>query len=224
MDMMTALFKVPARGVLLTLSVGLGLSAVAEAEPSIEVQGLFRDRALLTINGTSRVVKAGDPSRDGVRLISATPQQAVIEIDGEKRILTLSDKISGGYAQPGQKEVAITRNNRQEYRVGGMVNGRRVEFLVDTGANVVAFSASEAKRLGIDYQRGIRSLAETASGVVKAWSIMLDRVTVGDISAANITASVLEGEYPGTALLGMSWLRHVDLSERNGVLYLQSRY
>ena len=205
------------------LLLGLWWIASAIAEVQIEAHALFKGRALLSINGKSQVVKSGE-SVAGVQLISATPASAVVEVNGERRILELRTNIAGGYAKPEAKSVAITKNNRLEYRVPGTVNGRNVDFLVDTGANVVAFSAVEAKRLGIDFERGTPSLAETASGVVNAWRITLDKVTVGGINASNVAASVLEGDHPKVALLGMSWLQHVNLREQEGILYLDARY
>ena len=166
------------------LLLGLCWMAFAVAEVQVEVHALFKGRALLSIDGKSHVVKSGE-SVAGVRLVSATPAAAVVEVDGMQRTLALRTKITGGYVKPEKKSVAITKNSRLEYRVPGVVNGRTVDFLVDTGANVVAFSTVEAKRLGIDYEGGTPSLAETASGVVNAWRITLDRVTVGGINASN---------------------------------------
>jgi aspartyl protease family protein len=53
-----------------------------------------------------------------------------------------------------------------------------------------------------------------------AYSVTLQSVSVGGIQVDNVPATVLEGVFPGTVLLGMSYLRHVKLQEHNGILSL----
>ena len=61
---------------------------------------------------------------------------------------------------------------------------------------------------------------ETASGQVSAWIIILPSVSVGGIRVESVQASVVEGDFPATVLLGMTFLRHVKLQEDSGVLSL----
>ncbi len=67
---------------------------------------------------------------------------------------------------------------------------------------------------------GIPSRVETASGLVPARVVNLRFVDVGGIRVDNVQATVVEGSYPSTVLLGMSYLKHVDIKENNGVLSL----
>ena len=60
----------------------------------------------------------------------------------------------------------------------------------------------------------------TASGQTAAHAIILQSVNVGGIQVESVPALVVEGAYPASVLLGMSYLRHVKLQEHNGILSL----
>lgn len=97
-------------------------------------------------------------------------------------------------------------------------------MLLDTGANVVAMNAIDAKRLGIYYQDGKKVRVDTASHTVSAYSVNLPAISLGGIRVNNVAATVLEGSYPETVLLGMSFLQHVRFSEDQGVMVLEAKY
>ena len=80
------------------------------------------------------------------------------------------------------------------------------------------------RAIGLDPRAGEGSRVETASGVVQARVVMLRSVDIGGIRVENVRASVLEGAHPATILLGMSYLRHVDIHENDGVLSLSKAY
>ena len=111
-----------------------------------------------------------------------------------------------------------------QYITGALINGRNVQVMVDTGANVVALNTRQAAALGLDYEAGMPSTLETASGVADAWVLNLERVEVGGIPVEGVRATVVVGDYPTTILLGMSYLQHVELRERNGVLSLSREW
>ncbi|MFM7273178.1 MAG: TIGR02281 family clan AA aspartic protease [Gammaproteobacteria bacterium] len=208
---------------LVALLCAAGLAG-AEQPLLVRANGLFEGRALLTIEGKQRLLRAGEVSPEGVRLVSASAKEAVIEIDGRRERLTLSRDVGGRFLEPERREVAVSRNPGGDYRVAGSINGRQLMFMVDTGANVVALSGAEAERLGIDVRReGQPAVVQTAAGPVSAWSVMLGRVEVSGILVRNVPATVIEGDHPSPALLGMSWLRQVGLREEAGVLYLRQR-
>ena len=124
------------------------------------------------------------------------------------------------YQPAAEQVVRIRRDAMLQYQTTAMINGHSVKALVDTGANVVALNSVQARAIGIDYRTGIPARVETASGSVEAWMVTLGSVSVGDIRVDNVRASVVEGEFPGTVLLGMTFLKHVKLQEGNGVLSL----
>ena len=175
--------------------------------------------AVLTINGQRKTLKAGD-SFQGVKLLGADASAAVLEINGERQRLGLNRNITTNYVAPERRQLDIPRNDRMQYITSALINGRSIEVIVDTGANVVAMNARQATALGIDYKAGMRSKLETASSVIDAWMVSLSSVEVGGIRVDNVRATVAEGDYPSTILLGMTYLQHVELRERDGVLSL----
>lgn len=190
----------------------------------IEVQALMQDAAMLRIDGAQRLLRSGQRSPEGVTLVRADPRRALIEVDGSRRELTLSQRIAGNFEQTAATEVQITRDNNHQYLTNGEINGRRLLLLVDTGASSVALSAAQALSLGIDYRHGTPTRVSTAGGVKPAWGVTLDKVNVGGIAVNYVPAVVVEGDFPQIALLGISYLRHVGLREENGVMYLQQKY
>jgi len=205
-------------------SGGQGVVVLA-GEPYITASALFEGRAMLTIEGRAQLLKVGESSPEGVKLISANATAAVIEYNGKRRTLQPGRHTGGGFAEPQRLQVAIARNNRNEYLVQGSINGRQAQFLVDTGANVIAMSGADARRLGIAYGKtgDEPGHVQTASGVVEAWPVMLDKVEISGIVVRHVQATVIEGDYPSKVLLGMSWIGRVSMREETGVLYLQQK-
>jgi len=210
-------------GVLLLTSVA-GYSSMLLAAGSIEVQALMQEAAILRIDGAQRMLRSGQRSPEGVLLISADPRRAVVDVDGKRRELTLSQRIAGSFEENAPAEIQVARNNNHQYLTNGEINGRRILMLIDTGANSVALSAPQARGLGIDYRHGTPSQVSTAGGVKSAWSVVLDKVSVGGITVNYVPAVVIEGDFPQTALLGITYLKHVGLREDNGIMYLRQKY
>ena len=205
------------------LFAALLLALPAAARESVQVEALMPGMAVLTIDGRRHTLREGD-SVAGVRLLSASGKEAVLEIGGEQRRAGVSDRIAGAYRAPEKRSVTVARDERMQYRTSAAINGRRLEVLIDTGANVVALSRKHAAALGIDASGGQPTRVETAGSTVQGHIVTLDSVDVGGIRVDNVRATVVDGDFPRTVLLGMSYLRHVQLSEQNGVLSLTSRW
>lgn len=119
----------------------------------------------------------------------------------------------------GVKEVVLKRNPNGHYLAGGEINGVRVTFLLDTGATDVAISEELAKRL--DLRRGAVRLSRTANGTVRSWNTVLDDVKLGSIRLGNVRASILPTMHAGEVLLGMSFLKQLELVQRGNMLTLK---
>lgn len=200
------------------------LTSPAVEATSVRVVALFQDKALVMINGKRQFLKVGGKTHSGVKLIKANSKEAIIESNGQLRTYSLSRDMGGGISSPGSKEVRISRNNLGQYITQGTINNRSAEMLFDTGANLIAINAVEARRLGINYKNGTPVQVSTASDTVSAYKVTLSSVSVGGITVPNVEATILEGDHPGVILLGMSYLSHVKFSEDNGVILLESRY
>ena len=205
----------------LSIVVALLLSSSLFAVENIAVRGLFSGKALIEIDGKSRVMREGERSTEGVQLIHADSKSAEIEFNGKRQKLELGSSISSQFSKAKKREVTIPRGADGMYRITGTINGRSVEFMVDTGATVLALSENQANRLGIDYQRmGQKGYSETASGVVPVHMIKLDKVEVGTIALTHVEAVVVEGNHPSTPLLGLSFLRRIELIQAGNILKL----
>lgn len=194
------------------------------ASPSLEAAGLMRDMAILVIDGRQEMLRVGQRSRSGVLLLAADAERAIVEVNGQELELRLSGRAGAQYAEPVDRKVLINSDESGHFRVSGGVDGRTLEFLVDTGATLVAMSSDQAQRIGLNYRDGEIGRVTTAGGVTEAWFVTLNEVTVGDITVHGVRAAIVKGAFPAEALLGMSFLRNVGLAEDGGVLTLLQRF
>lgn len=191
---------------------------------NIVVVGLFSDQAVLTINEQQHLLKVGNTSPEGVKLISATSQSAIIEVAGVQKKYFLGSRIGGHFAPAAEQPMVSVWPNKGMYLTVGSVNGYSVDFLIDTGASAIAFNAATARRLGLEYLNAPAGMAQTASGIEKVYQITLDHVQIGGIRLHNIGAMVLDGPYPERALLGMTFLGQVEISRTNERMDLKKKY
>jgi aspartyl protease family protein len=199
-------------------------SLAAHAVGKVQVLALFPDKAMLSIDGKQRLLRAGQTSPEGIRLVSASPGEAVVIWGGEERTLRPGGGISTNYAELRQREVRIVRDNRGSYTTSGTINGRAVDFLVDTGASGVAMSASQARHLGIPYElTGTPTTVGTAGGVTRGYRVTLDRVRIGELELRQVGGVVIEAPTNHRVLLGMSFLNRLDMSQQDNVMVLRQR-
>ena len=191
----------------------------------VRVVGLFSDRAVLLVEGRQHVLRVGQTSPEGVKLVLANSESAVLLIDGEEVTARLDGRVSARKRTATVKEVQVWRDTTGMYTTVGSIDGLPVSFLIDTGATQVAMNGSQARRLGIDYHvTGNPAEVTTASGVEHAWMVMLDSVKVGDLEVRNVSAVVLEGKQPKVTLLGMSYLGRMEISNDGRLMTLRQKY
>ena len=181
------------------------------------VLALFKDKAILQVDGQRRVLQVGEQSPEGVKLIAASSEEALLEVAGRRASYPLGSHISSAeHARPAQIEVNLWVDSLGMFKTTGSINGQTVGFLVDTGATTIAMNAHDAKRLGIDFlYLGTPVAVHTASATEVGYQINLKSVRVGEIELRDVAALVLNGEYPNEVLLGMSFLGRLQM-ERNG--------
>jgi aspartyl protease family protein len=123
----------------------------------------------------------------------------------------------------GPRTVSIPRDFHGSFQVGGAIDGRHVEFVVDTGASLVSIPEHEAARLG--YHPGSRDYTmrtQTANGIGRAAPIKLDMVEVGGVMVRNVAAAVIPDDALAVNLLGLSFLSRLHRFEyREGRLVLE---
>lgn len=190
----------------------------------IIVVGLFKGKAIVNIDGKRRTLKKGKPSPEGVILISADSQVAILEVDGQQQEFKLGRHVGTSFKKKTNAEAKIMPVKGMYYTTG-FINGQAVKFLVDTGATWIAMNSLQARNLGINFRyTGKRAMASTASGVARIYRIMLDKVRVGEIELNNVEAGVLEGNSPSEVLLGNSFLNRVEMQRQGQVMLLKQKF
>lgn len=128
----------------------------------------------------------------------------------------------GRVAEGGVREVILQRNAQGHYVASGFINGLPVTFLVDTGATRVAVSEKLANRLRLEKHGG--TFSHTANGVVAVWETVLREVALGVIEQRRVRATILPDLKPANqVLLGMSFLKNLELIQQNGTLTLRQQ-
>ena len=105
----------------------------------------------------------------------------------------------------------------------GKINGREVNFMVDTGATMVALAVADAERIGLNYKSGQAMQANTANGVSQAWHVKLGSVRIGDVEVRDVDAAVVPQGMP-FVLLGNSFLNRFKMQRDAGQMTLERRY
>jgi len=121
------------------------------------------------------------------------------------------------------RTTVVDNDARGHFEAAGLVDGKTVNFMVDTGATVVALNETSAAALGLrptpaDYNASVG----TANGSVKAARARLGVVEVGGVVVENVDAIVLPDEALKENLLGLSFLSRLKRLEfANGKLVLE---
>jgi aspartyl protease family protein len=125
-------------------------------------------------------------------------------------------------ASHSARNVVLTKSGNGHFAVDARVDGRRLTFLVDTGASHIAMPMREAARLGIHPRANEFTVrVNTANGMTKAALVELRMVEVGEIVVRNVAAIVHPDEGLSVNLLGMSFLSRVRWTHDRGRLVLE---
>jgi aspartyl protease family protein len=210
--------------------VPLALLACAPAfAQSVSLSGSLGDKALLVIDGAPRTVATG-ATVQGVKLVSVTGSDAVVEVKGKRQTLSVGGAQVNLGGEPGSdggggggSQIVLSAGTGGHFFTPGSINGKAVEFVVDTGATYISMGAAEAARLGIDYSKGQRGMSNTANGQVVVYRVALASVRVGDVQVYNVEAVVAQLPMP-QVLLGNSFLTRFQMKRENDTMTLTKRY
>ena len=125
----------------------------------------------------------------------------------EERLSVVSTPAEARANRPSSHAAYISRRDDGYYWTRASVDGVNVEFLVDTGASVVALTWRDAQRLRLkprelDFRWPIR----TANGETYGASVTLDSIRIGNVKIENVDAMVMQDGLLDSSLLGMSFL------------------
>lgn len=189
----------------------------------VTVVGLFKDKAIVSIDGGKPRTLALGQSVQGVKLLAADSGGAQFDIDGSRRNLGMGQSFAGGASGGERPTVSLTADVQGHFAAQGSLNGYPVNFLVDTGATSIAIGAAEARRIGLDYKAGQMAGVGTAAGMVPAWRVTFNTVKVGGITVHQVEGMVLETNL-ATPLLGMSFLNRMEMKRDGQTMTLTQRY
>ncbi len=123
-----------------------------------------------------------------------------------------------GLSSEGAFVVTLQRNRYGHYLATGKINGKKVVFLVDTGATDVSVPTKLARQLQL--KPGAKHIAMTANGPIEVASTMLKSLALGTIQLHNVRASINPGMTGNEILLGMSALKDLDFAQSGDKLTL----
>ncbi|HEV7803979.1 MAG TPA: TIGR02281 family clan AA aspartic protease [Burkholderiales bacterium] len=119
----------------------------------------------------------------------------------------------------GAGEIVLKRDRAGHFTAGGTINGHPVHFLLDTGATQVAIPAALAERLGL--KRGMPIPLMTAAGPARGYATRLESVQLATLELKDAKAIITEGLDADTVLLGMNFLRQLEIVQRRDELILR---
>lgn len=192
---------------------------------SVALSGVLGSKALLVVDGSAPKALAAGESHLGVKLLSVVGEQASIEIKGQRSTLRVGDApVSVGAKRDSTSSNKITLPLGQggHFFAQGTVNGKSMQFLVDTGATTVALGESDAQRMGIEYKKGRPVRMSTANGMAQGWLIKLNSLRIGDVEVYEVDAIV--GPNMPYALLGNSFLSRFSMNRTSDLMVLERRY
>ena len=119
----------------------------------------------------------------------------------------------------GQQELVLQRNKYGHYVASGMINQQPVVFMLDTGASDISIPLKVAQRMGLQPGRAVTY--QTANGPALNYATQLDSVSLGNITLYNLPASINPNVDHEDVLLGMSFLKHLEFSQKGNTLTLR---
>ena len=200
------------------------LCAGGAAAQTVSMGGSLGSNALLVIDGKPRTVAVG-ATVQGVKLVSLSGGEAVVEVEGQRLQLRLGGvQVSLGAApsEGGGTRIVLPAGPGGHFFTQGSINGRAVVFVVDTGATSVTISQAEADSIGLKYRDGPRGMVNTANGAVQAWRLTLNTVRIGDVQVFNVDALVLPASM-NQVLLGNSFLTRFQMKRENDTMTLEKK-
>jgi len=198
--------------------------SLAQAQ-SVALAGMLGNKALLVVNGTAPKTVAAGETHEGVKVISTNGDQAVVEQNGKRNTLRVGEApVNMGANKSGGKgnRIVLVAGTGGHFMTAGQINGKAVQFMVDTGATSVAMGAQDAERTGINFRVGQPVMMSTANGSVQGYRIKLDSVRIGDVEVFGVDAVVTPQSMP-YMLLGNSFLTRFQMLRENDQMTLTKR-
>ena len=193
---------------------------------SVMLTGTIGSRAILIVDGSAPKTVAVGETFQGVKLLSLAAEQATVEAGGKRVALRMDQPVSiggSGGAGGGGTRIVLPVSSGGHFMTQGAINGRSVNFMLDTGATTVALSAADAQRIGLDFSKGQPVRVNTANGIAQGWRVRLNSVRVGDVEVYDVEAIVSQQPMP-YVLLGNSFISRFSMRRDADQMVLEKRF
>src|SRR4051812_6140495 len=161
---------------------------------SVALQGMLGGKALLIVDGGAPKTVAAGETHKGVKVVSTSGDQAVVEIAGKRHTLRVGEapaSVGGNGGAPARgSRIVMNAESGGHFFSSGAINGQAVRFMVDTGATAVSMGVPEAERIGLNYKSGELARSSTANGSVTTWKVKLNSVRVGEVEIYDVETTV----------------------------------
>ena len=216
------------RGLTVLLAAAWVLMVGTAHAPSVALAGLMGSKAVLVVDGGSPKSVAPGETHQGVKVVSTAGDQAVIEQAGKRVTLRVGDAPvragAGAGANAGRStRIVLSESGGGHFMTPGQINGRAVQFMVDTGATNISMSMTDAERAGLDYKSGQPVSLSTANGMALGYRIKLASVRVAEVEVFDVDAVITPQPMP-FVLLGNSFLSRFQMRRDNSQMTLDKRY
>lgn len=138
--------------------------------------------------------------------------------DALEKINNPNQKVTTQFNPHGEQEIVLKQNRQGHYVANGEINGQAVQFLLDTGATNVAIPEHIANRLKL--KKGVSHQTVTTNGNSTSYMTRLDSISLGGLKMQNVPASISQGMQFDEILLGMSFLKHLKITQQDKLLTL----
>jgi aspartyl protease family protein len=210
----------------LLLSITLVFAVQAASAQSVALSGVAGSKALLVIDGSVPRFMSPGQTHMGVTLIDTVGELATVAIDGQRQTLRVGGapvSVGGrGIAAGSGQRIVMTADSRGHFMPQGQINGKSVQFMVDTGATGIGIGEPEARRINLKYDHGQRVQINTANGAVVGHVIRLDTVRIGDVVVYDVQAVISPQPMP-YVLLGNTFLTRFQMQRTNDQMTLEKR-
>jgi len=130
-----------------------------------------------------------------------------------------NQQLSGSLTENDIRELVLQRNRYGHYVASGLINNQDVTFMLDTGATDVSIPARVADRIGL--KRGIKMRYQTANGPISVYATKINRISIGNIELQNVRATINPNVSDMEVLLGMSFLKKLEFTQRGNTLTIR---
>lgn len=205
------------------LLAAVGGFAQAQA---VMLTGTIGSRAILIVDGSAPKTVAVGETFQGVKLLSLAADRATVEAGGKRVALRMDQPVSiggSGGGGGGGTRIVLPVSSGGHFMTQGAINGRSVNFMLDTGATTVALSAADAQRIGLDFSKGQPVRVNTANGIAQGWRVRLNSVRVGDVEVYDVEAIVSQQPMP-YVLLGNSFISRFSMRRDADQMVLEKRF